>query len=76
MLLPISDDDKKLVKPAYITWMLLAINIAVFFLQLNDPYLSLQYGAVAAEITSGQDIEESVFVPINEQESVEVPHRG
>jgi membrane associated rhomboid family serine protease len=75
MLLPISDDDKKLVKPAYITWMLLAINIAVFFLQLNDPYLSLQYGAVAAEITSGQDIEETVVVPINEQEAVEIPHR-
>jgi membrane associated rhomboid family serine protease len=75
MLIPISDDDKQLVKPAYVTWMLIAINVAVFMLQLNDPSLTLQYGAVAAEITSGQDIEETVVIPINAQEGVEIPHQ-
>jgi membrane associated rhomboid family serine protease len=75
MLMPISDDDKKLVKPAYVTWMLIAINVAVFLFQLSDPDLTLRYGAVAAEITSGQDIEETVVVPINEQEGVEIPHQ-
>ena len=75
MLIPISDDDKQLVKPAYVTWMLIAINVAVFVFQLGDPNLTLQYGAVSAEITSGQDIEETVVVPINEQESLEIPHQ-
>ncbi len=75
MILPISDDDRKLVKPAYLTWTLIAINAAVFLSQLNDPSLILQFGAVAAEITSGQDIDETIVVPINAQEGVEIPHQ-
>lgn len=75
MLMPISDDDQKLVKPAYVTWILIAINVVVFLYQLSDPELTLKYGAVSAEISSGRDIDEAVVVPINQRESVEIPHQ-
>ncbi len=75
MILPISDDDKKLVKPAYVTGVLIAANIAIFLVQLGDPAFTYRFGAVAAELTSGQDIAESILLPINENEAVEIPHQ-
>ena len=75
MILPISDDDRKLVKPAYVTWVLIAANVAMFLVQLGDPAVIYRFGAVAAELTSGQDIAESIFLPVGENEAVEIPHQ-
>ena len=75
MLIPLSDDDKELVKPAYVTWILIAANVAMFLIQLGDPAFTYRFGAVAAELTSGQDIAESILLPVSENEAVEIPHQ-
>ncbi len=56
MLMPLSDDDRHLLEPAYVTWVLLLLNIAVFLVQLNNPEFTLGYAAIPAEITTGRDL--------------------
>lgn len=62
MFIPLSDDDRLLVKPAYITWTLVALNLLVFLLQASNPEFTLGYAAIPAEITTGQDLVEPVTV--------------
>lgn len=59
MLFPISDDDRRLTRPGYVTWFLVAANVAVFvFLQQMGANESFTYGwsVIPQEIMSGQDI--------------------
>lgn len=59
MLFPISDDDRRLTGPGYVTWSLVAANVAVFvFLQQMGANESFTYGwsVIPQEIISGQDI--------------------
>ncbi len=72
MFIPISDDDQKLVKPAYVTWTLILINVVVFLFQSSNPELTYQLGVVPAEITSGTDLVEPQVIEID-REKVEIP---
>jgi len=71
MLFPISDDDRHLVKPAYVTWVLLIANVLVFCYQSQNPAFTWGYSAVPAEITSGRDIVEPTVLPGGDEE---IPH--
>ena len=56
MLFPISDDDRHLDGPAYVTLLLLAANVAVFAIQLAVPSMTSGWSVVPAEITTGVDL--------------------
>ena len=74
MLFPISDDDRELMGPAYVTWALLAINVVVFLYQMANPDFTYAYSTVPKEITSGQDIDESLYIS-TPREEIEIPHQ-
>lgn len=74
MFFPISDDDRHLVKPAYVTWLLLISNVLVYMYQLQNPLFTYGYSAVPAEITTGRDIVEPIQLLIGGGESVAIPH--
>lgn len=56
MLFPIGDDDRHLSGPAYVTTGLLLANVAVFVLQLLDPYLTYGYSIIPYEMVNGTDL--------------------
>lgn len=76
MLFPISDDDRALDGPAYVSWILIALNIVVFVvfqgLGGNDAF-TYGYSVIPQEITTGTDITATIVVPMQGQ-SVPVPH--
>ncbi len=63
-LLPIGDDNSdRLIRP-YVTYVLIAINIAVFvLLQLPNEHFTYAFSVVPYEILSGRDLTASVYVP-------------
>ncbi|MBL9155363.1 MAG: rhomboid family intramembrane serine protease [Verrucomicrobiales bacterium] len=63
MLFPLSDDDRHLVRPAWVTQALLAANVALFLVQLASPDFTLGYSVIPAEIVRGIDLAEPVVVP-------------
>lgn len=72
MFFPISDDDRAISHPVYVTYILLAINIALFVVQLRDPAFTYGWSVIPREIVTGEDIVGSVTVTAGNQE-VEVP---
>ena len=74
MLLPLSDDDRKLIKPAYVTWALLILNIVVFLNQLSDPAFTVGYAAIPAEITTGRDLVEPIGIRVSPERVVPIPN--
>lgn len=57
MFFPISDDDRHLLKPAYVSITLLVLNVLVYVVfQLSDPAFTMAYSTVPQEITSGVDL--------------------
>lgn len=72
MFFPISDDDQSLSRPAYVTMVLLALNIALFFVQLSSPAFTYGYSVVPWEISTGQDLVDPVFISRG-QSSIEIP---
>ncbi|MEM1128553.1 MAG: rhomboid family intramembrane serine protease [Bacteroidota bacterium] len=59
MLLPISDDDRSLPGPAYVTLVLIGINLAVFFLLQQagfNPAFTYAYSVIPFEIVNGVDL--------------------
>ena len=56
MLFPLSDDDRALTRPAVVTLILLAANVALFAWQFADPAFTHGWSAVPAEITTGVDL--------------------
>lgn len=72
MLFPISDDDRHLLRPAYVTIVLVAINVLVFFLQLASPEFTSGYSVIPLEIVKGVDLTEPVQVRSAGQ-SFEIP---
>ena len=56
MLFPLSDDDRALDGPAYVTMLLVAANVAIFVLQILDPMLTYGWSVVPLEITAGVDL--------------------
>ena len=64
MFFPLSDDDRLLVKPAYVTWTLVGLNLLFYFLQTTNPQFGLGYAAIPAEITTGKDLVAPVAVQL------------
>ncbi len=64
MLIPISDDNQGRHKPPYVVYIIIAINLLVFFLQITggDSFTSA-YAAIPYEITTGVDLTQPVRVP-------------
>ena len=73
MLFPISDDDRHLLSPAWITIGLLVTNVAVFIYQFLHPEFSLGFSAIPAEITTGKDLVGEVTTTLGGQ-TVTLPH--
>ncbi|MEP4078835.1 rhomboid family intramembrane serine protease [Haloferula sp.] len=72
MLFPISDDDRHLMHPAWVTIGLVVMNIAVFFLQLANPEMIYAWSAVPFEIINGVDLIEPTAIDAGSQ-SVVIP---
>ena len=56
MLFPISDDDAKISGPVYVTWCLIAANVAAFALQLANPTLTYAWSMIPFEIVNNTDL--------------------
>jgi membrane associated rhomboid family serine protease len=56
MFFPISDDDRQITHPVYVTYILIAINIAVFGYQLANPDFTYGWSMIPREITKGVDL--------------------
>ncbi len=56
MLFPISDDDRHLDGPAYVTWALLIGNVLVFLYQMVEPLFTYGWSMIPYEITTGIDL--------------------
>ena len=72
MLFPISDDNRGVSGPVFVTYVLLAANVLVFLYQLSNPAFTYGWSVVPAEIMSGDDIVNPVLVEAGGQ-SVEIP---
>ena len=77
MLFPISDDDRHLDGPAWVTLILIALNVVVFVLfqglGANEAF-TYGWSLVPAEITTGTDLTRPVTVEMM-GERVEIPHQ-
>ena len=73
MLFPISDDNRGISGPCYVTWTLLALNILVFGYQSSNPEFTYAWSTIPKEITTGQDITEPVVIR-SEGKDIEIPH--
>jgi len=56
MFFPISDDDRLLMKPAYVTTTLLVLNVLLYLYQMSNPEFTMGWSVVPREITSGTDL--------------------
>lgn len=61
MLFPISDDDRHLLRPAYVTITLVVANVLVFFYQLANPAFTYAASVIPLEIVRGIDLVEPVL---------------
>src|SRR5690606_36203897 len=62
VIFPISDDDRHLMSPAWVSIILLGINVAVFLLQLADPSITSGWSVIPDEITHGIDLTEDLVI--------------
>ncbi|MEZ5430257.1 MAG: hypothetical protein R3F31_03575 [Verrucomicrobiales bacterium] len=56
MIFPLSDDDRHLLKPAWVTIGLLLVNIALYFYQAGHESFTEGWSIVPREITTGVDL--------------------
>lgn len=73
MFFPLDDDDKEVSTTAYVTYVLLAINICVFVWQQVNPEFTYGWSVIPYEITHGVDLVEPVAIEVAGQETVLVP---
>lgn len=67
MLFPISDDNRGVTTTAFVTYALLALNIAVFIYQMADPEFTYAYSVIPQEITQGVDLVDPVQITVGGQ---------
>ncbi len=63
MIFPISDDDRHLLRPAYVSIGLVVMNVLVFLWQQLHPEFIYGWSVIPREISTGQDIVGSVVMP-------------
>jgi len=74
MIFPLSDDDRHLMHPAWVTISLCAANLLLFLYQLANPAFTYGYSVIPAEITGGVDLVEPVVTTLGGQR-VEIPQQ-
>lgn len=62
MFFPISDDDRHLAGPAYVTIALLVLNIVGFVAQQMNPEITTGFSTIPREITTGTDLMDPVVL--------------
>jgi membrane associated rhomboid family serine protease len=67
VLFPISDDDRHLMHPAWVTIGLVVANVALFLWQLLNPEFTLGWSVIPAEITRGVDFDRTVVAQIGKE---------
>lgn len=63
MIFPISDDDRHLLRPAYVSIGLLVMNVLVFLWQQLHPEFLFGWSVIPREISTGQDLVGKVVLP-------------
>ena len=63
MIFPISDDDRHLLRPAYVSIGLLVMNVLVFLWQQLHPEFLYGWSVIPREISTGQDLVGKVVLP-------------
>jgi len=72
MLFPISDDDRGISGPCWVTHAILLANIVVFGWQVSHPAFTYGWSVIPAEITSGTDLVEPIQLEADGQR-IEIP---
>lgn len=62
MLFPISDDDRHLMHPAWVTIGLVVVNVVLFLWQQLSPEFTYGWSVIPYEITRGEDINETIWI--------------
>lgn len=62
MFFPISDDDRHLMRPAYVTITLLVINVLLYLYQASNPEFTMGWSVVPREIVSGEDLVGTYYI--------------
>jgi len=62
VLFPISDDDRHLMHPAWVTIGLVVANVILFLWQLLDPEFTNGWSVIPYEITHGVDIDQPISI--------------
>lgn len=73
MLFPLDDDDREVSRTAFVTYMLLAINIIAFFVQQVDPAVTYGWSVIPYEITHRVDLVEPVEIERANEPSIQIP---
>jgi len=73
MFFPISDDDREIDSPAFVTYTVLALNIVLFLVQMANPAFTYGWSVIPKEITTGVDLVEPQTINIPGQGTLEIP---
>ncbi len=73
MLFPISDDDRDVSTFAFVTYGILAANIALFLVQTSYPEFTYGWSVVPKEITTGVDLVEPQPMQVEGYGTIEIP---
>lgn len=73
MFFPISDDDRQIDSPAWVTWTLLGLNVLLFFVQVANPEFTYGWSVIPKEITTGVDLTTPQLVTIPNEGTIEIP---
>lgn len=73
MLFPISDDDRQVTSPAYVTYAIFALNIGMFLIQMTNPSFTYGWSVIPKEITTGVDLVKPVQIELPDTQIVEIP---
>lgn len=73
MIFPISDDDRHLLRPAYVSIGLLVANVLLFLWQQLHPEFTYGWSVIPREISTGRDIVGSLVMPSGTLHLLESP---
>ncbi|MDP0490367.1 MAG: rhomboid family intramembrane serine protease [Verrucomicrobiota bacterium JB023] len=73
MLFPISDDDRNLPGPGWVTVTLILLNVALYAWQMMNPEFTLGWSVIPKELVTGEDLISPQFVEGPAGQVVAVP---
>lgn len=75
MLIPLGDDDRRVSTTAYVTGILLLLNVGVFVAQLQSPDLIYRLSAIPYQIVQGVDLVNEIPFDHRPTAPEEIPQR-